>query len=422
MRTPAFSTCQHLHICVLTRVAMQHGVGGGMERHAETLRQGLVSRGHRVTTITTPHPQGVQQQRDTLGATYFVGSGRPLVYSRAWWRASTAQLLDLHARDPFDVVVGHGKAVYAYLAQRRRFPTTQQIPVVVITHNNIIRDFQQQLTQVRHRPLGVLRWVPRGLKLYVDDLRYLPLAERITALSDSTGDALRHWFRLDQKRITVIFNGVDVEACLAAQGQRPSWRRHLLLADDTVLIVAIGRLVNDKGHQYLIDAFASLTSGTHTPLCQLVIAGDGPLRAALQAQAQQRGVARDVTFLGHVAHDEALALMQAADVMAHPSLVEGLPLTLLEAMACGRPIIASQVGAIAQWLVDGVSGLLIPAANSSALTHALSKLVGNPHFGARLGEQAQHTLRARGDQRLMVEQFEAVLSSAAAAGAKPSGG
>src|SRR5690348_12177586 len=202
------SPSSHLHICMLTRSVMHHQAGGGMELQTEVLRQGLVERGHRVTMITTPHPNGHAHVKDAWGETLFAGAGAPAVYTRDWWQASLATLLQAHARDPIDVVAGHGKAAYNYLGMRRHLPAAQQIPTVVITHNTIIIDMRAQLGMLRRRPQAVARWLPRGMAYFLDDRRRLPLADAITTLGEEHARSLLPWFSVDPDRIAVIPNGV----------------------------------------------------------------------------------------------------------------------------------------------------------------------------------------------------------------------
>ena len=402
-----------MRICMLTRAVLAHNLKGGMELHAEMLRQGLSERGHQVTVITTPHPQGITVLSDAWGETHFVGNDAPASYSPHWWTESLKTLFKLHSASPFDVVAGHGKAAYAYLGTRSRLAAEQRLPVVVITHNNIICDFQQQLSQCFHRPLSVLRWMLRGIALYADDLRRLRHAECITALSELTGQALRQWFLLDPARIAVILNGINLATLVAGEAQRQRIRQRLGIADDTWLILAVGRLVPDKGHRYLIDALTRAEVRRTGQSFRLVLVGDGPLRNELQAQARSRGLEQQITFAGLLPHDEVPGWLWAADIAVLPSLAEGLPLSLLEAMACGRPVIASRVGAVANVLKDGVSGLLVHAGQPASLASALAELLSNRILARQLGERAQSYARASFDQQRMIEQFEQVFLQAA---------
>lgn len=400
-----------LHICMLSRSVMQHQTGGGMELHAEVLRQGLVERGHRVTVITTPHPNGAPREEDAWGETLFVGTGAPGAYTRDWWQASLESLIHKHADDPIDVVAGHGKAAYAYLGARSRLPVGQRIPTVVITHNTIVSELRAKVAQLARRPQSVARWAPRGVAYYLDDRRRLPMADAITATTEENALDLRRRFPLDPDRVAVIANGVDVAKLNAGASSRESVRRRLGVTPEnqgTRIILTLARLVRDKGQQYLLDALAMPEMQAHRGAIRVVFAGDGPARGKLAAQVEALGLQDIVTFLGRVAHDEVAGLLAAADIVVLPTVSEGMSLSLLEAMACGRPVIASDIPAIASFIEDGVTGRITPVARPEALAQALVELLTNREYAQRLGAQGQAYVSARYDQRHMVEGYERV--------------
>lgn len=406
-------TSGHLHICVMSRAVVQHQTGGGMELIAEVLRHGMVERGHRVTTITTPHPQGMTSARDEWGETLFVGTGAPGVYTRDWWRASMDALLRVHAQDHIDVLVGQGKAAYAYLGARRRLPAVDRIPTTVITHNTIISDLRAQLAQLRRQPKTVARWAPHGVAYFLDDRRRLPLADAITALTEEHARSLRRWFSLDPARVTVIPNGVDLAALAEGTSQRASVRQRLGADDQTRIIMVLARLAPDKGQQHLLDAVVRPEMQPFRRLVRVVLVGDGPARDELVSQATALGLRDSVVFVGRVPHGEVPGLLAAADLVVLPSISEGMSLSLLESMASGRAVIASNIPAIASVVEDGVTGVLVPVAQPAGLARALAGLLANPQRAVQLGAQAHAYVAAHFDQRAMVAAYEGVFLRAA---------
>jgi|CXWL01.1.fsa_nt_gi glycosyltransferase involved in cell wall biosynthesis len=158
------------------------------------------------------------------------------------------------------------------------------------------------------------------------------------------------------------------------------------------VVLSVGQLTPAKGHQLLIDAF--LASSVDHPDARLAIVGDGPLASNLRAQAEACGLADRVLFLGHRA--DALRFIAAADVFVQPSLSEGMPNAVMEAMMLGRCIVATRVGATPDLLEDGVHGLLAhPAAQD--LARALGRALTDPELRIRLGAAA----------RVRAEQFSA---------------
>ncbi len=410
------SPSSHLHICMLTRSVMHHQAGGGMELQTEVLRQGLVERGHRVTMITTPHPNGHAHVKDSWGETLFAGAGAPAVYTHDWWQASLATLLQAHAHDPIDVVAGHGKAAYTYLGMRRHLPAAQQIPTVVITHNTIISEMHAQFAQLHRRPQSVARWLLRATAFFLDDRRRLPLADAITTTTEENAQDIRRWFSPKSSQVTVIPNGVDIAMFMAGEAFRDSFRQQLGAAGNEVrIIVVLARLVRDKGQHYLLDALALPAMQPFRDTVRVVLAGDGPARKSLASQVEALGLQDSVLFLGRVPHDEVAGLLAAADIVALPTISEGMSLSLLEAMASGRPVVASDIPAIASFVEDGVTGRIVPVAQPAALARALVALLDNSADAAKLGARGRAYVAARYDQRTMVAGYERVFLHAAGA-------
>jgi glycosyltransferase involved in cell wall biosynthesis len=388
-----------------------------MERHTEVLRRGLVRRGHRVTTITTPHPEGASVVTDEWGETRFVPDGAPGAYSREWWWASVDALIHLNQQRPVDVVVSQSGAAFGYLRERARLPEVERLPLVLVTHGSIVNDLEEQLKYLTRRPHSVLRWLVGAAPYVVRDARHLRQAEAITALSPLVRARLCRWLRLDPARVTVIPNGVDVRQCLEAAPQRAATRTCLGIGDGATVILAIGDFVTRKGFHHLLNACAHLTQGRGTPslaagALRVVLVGDGGMASELRARAARCDLADRVTFTGRVPHEQILSLLWAADVVAIPSLEEGVPFVLLEAMACARPIVATPVGGIPSIVADGQTALLVPPGQPTALAQALARLIADRALASQLGSRAQARVRAEFDQELMIDRYEAVARDA----------
>jgi glycosyltransferase involved in cell wall biosynthesis len=180
-------------------------------------------------------------------------------------------------------------------------------------------------------------------------------------------------------KIEVIRNGIDIERF--QQRPDPELRRALAAGSDDVVFVTTARLDLQKGLDVLLRA-AKVVEGA-----RFVIAGAGAERARLESQAAALGVHERVQFLGHRA--DVPALLAAADAFVLPSLFEGTPLALLEAMAAGKPIVTSAIPGTDEIVTDGETGLLVRAGNSDALADALRRIVAEPELRARLGAAAR---------------------------------
>ncbi len=174
----------------------------------------------------------------------------------------------------------------------------------------------------------------------------------------------------DPEQMKVIHYGLDLAGYdqRLSTSSRQAVREVFGLKPTECVFISAGRLEEQKGHRYLIDAFAQIHS--HFPQARLWIVGEGSLRLQLTRQIQQHGIADRVSLLGW--RSDLPQLLNAADVFVFPSLWEGFGLVLLEAMAARLPVIASRISAIPEIVEDGVIGRLLPARDVAALTEALT--------------------------------------------------
>lgn len=179
---------------------------------------------------------------------------------------------------------------------------------------------------------------------------------------------------------SVIPSAVD-PASLHPAREREQIRRELSLSEDVCCLLVLATLVRRKGIDVLLDALALLRDGQEEgPI--VLIAGEGEERATLEERARRHGLAR-VRFLG--LRDDKAELLAACDALVLPSRREGLGVAALEAMACGRPVLASRVGGLAETVRDGETGLLVAPEDPDALAEAIARLLGDVALRERLG-------------------------------------
>jgi glycosyltransferase involved in cell wall biosynthesis len=199
------------------------------------------------------------------------------------------------------------------------------------------------------------------------------LVDRYLAVSEAMATELRE-FVARPGRVSAVRNAIDVERFAQAA---PGLRAELGGDDGRVLVLTLARLDFQKGLEFLIDAVREV------PGALFLLAGDGPDRSALESRARECGVEDRVVFLGH--RDDIPELLAACDLFVLPSLFEGLPVSVLEAMAAGKPVVATNIGGTNEAVVDGVTGTLVPAANTGALATAISLLACDPARRAVMG-------------------------------------
>jgi glycosyltransferase involved in cell wall biosynthesis len=201
-------------------------------------------------------------------------------------------------------------------------------------------------------------------------------------------------------RVVRIYNGVAPEHYRCSAQDAAAARAALNIPTGRFLVAAFCRLSAEKGLFTLLEAVA-LNSGSGI---QYLIAGSGPLEAELKARASALGVEKDVTFAGFV--ENPVPLLCAADMVVLPSLREGFPVALLEAMAAGKPVAASRIEGVDESVEDGRSGLLVPAGDAMALAAAIKRLSSDTAAAQAMGRHGSESVLANFSEARMIEAHQ----------------
>ncbi|MDB5108590.1 MAG: glycosyl transferase, partial [Candidatus Binatus sp.] len=181
--------------------------------------------------------------------------------------------------------------------------------------------------------------------------------DAVAAISEGVAESLTA-AGVSRSNITVIPSGVDCERFRSpTHDERARARAALDIADDDLIVSAVGALEERKGHRYLIEAIASLAKSPGVERLKCYIAGSGALRTELEGQIQQLGCAGQMKLLGRI--DDSRELLWASDIFAMPSLKEGLGVAMLEAMACALPGVASNVGGLREVVDPERTGITV---------------------------------------------------------------
>ena len=238
----------------------------------------------------------------------------------------------------------------------------------------------------------------------------------LTACSDDLRDRMIA-LGADATRAVTIPYGVDPRRFRPDEALRAEGRRAMGAAPGDLVLFTAGRFVRKKGFEYLIDAVAKLAP--RWPALRLVIGGGGDLEAELRARAVERGVAGRVGFPGVLAQDAVAACLAGADLAVVPSVrddagnVDGLPNTVMEALASGTALIATRVGGIPSVVEHGRTGWLVAERDAGALEAALDGLLADPHARAAIGSAARADVLRRRTWPMVAEAFEQVYDRAA---------
>ncbi len=192
------------------------------------------------------------------------------------------------------------------------------------------------------------------------------------------------------KQIRVLHNGCDFINNSFKEDDRVKIRKNIGISDNESVIIFVGALMRDKGVYELINAFTKI-SAKH-PAVQLIILGEGPENNSLNKIISNNRLNNKIHLIGSHPHDEVYLWLKASDLFVLPTYNEGLPNALLEAMACGLPVIASKVGGIPEVVKDGENGILIAAKNAGALYQALDQMLLNVNLSKGMGKKGKELI------------------------------
>lgn len=240
---------------------------------------------------------------------------------------------------------------------------------------------------------------------YVQQRFVATRVDRYIAVSHEVAARLGQIFRIPARKITVVHNGIPLSSF-----NRPAnaaLRTALTGSTARPIVLTAARLAEQKGLCYLLKAAALV------PEAIFVLAGEGPERANLEAQVGELGLNKRVLFLGY--RQDVPDLLACCDLFVLPSLFEGLPLSILEAMAANKPVVASAVGGNDEAIVHGETGLLVPPADPTALAAAIQTVLSDSGLGRRLAAAGQARVHEHFSAEAMVRQvahiYEEVLST-----------
>lgn len=377
-----------MRVCIVTIAGEMHGIGG-MQRHTSDLSRGLVEAGHDVEVITNGHPDGISEQWHG-GARWRFADSSGAQLGSSWLRGSYEAFRAAHAERPFDVI--HSESTCALGLVRQG--VHREVPVTAKYHGNFVGIAKANARRAlrRHTPKAVAKearsflwtctqhfprgnwWRFHGFESMVPSRQQL----RDTCLSHLVSPAHMH----------VVPNGVDT--AIFHPRDRDETRAELGLGPEPI-VLALGRLDREKGNHTAVSALAQLD-----PPIRLVIVGDGPDRGRLEALADSLGVADRVTFAGSQPTDVVARYLAVSDAFVLlTELNEGAPMVLVEAMATGVPVIASDIAQIAEVVNrNGENGFLVRPGDLAGTVSALRTITVDPARGRAVGSRGRERVLA----------------------------
>lgn len=235
--------------------------------------------------------------------------------------------------------------------------------------------------------------------------RLTPITDAFIAVADAHGTFLREFEGFPADRVHVIRNGIDCDRFRPDPDSRQRLCAELGLDEQTPLVGIVAALRPEKNHAMLLEVASQLRS--LTPPIHWLIVGDGPEREGLENLAGRLGVGEQVHFLGTRADTERI--LPALDLFTLCSLNEASPVSILEALSCGVPVVATDVGSVKESILEGKTGRLVPAGDPRAMAVAVEQLLEQPELRRQMGQAGRSHVQQTGSLDAMVRGYEELL-------------
>ncbi|MCC6585165.1 MAG: glycosyltransferase [Bryobacterales bacterium] len=339
-----------MNICLFTDIS---GLGGG-ELWALRATRELVRQGHRVS-IVCPYrghffQRCLEQGLDVFG------------YQNLGLEASQESVRHFLARRRVDVI--YCTVIGAFLEARFLEQAAERVGGAIV----VLKTGLPPMARLTPESYGA----GAGARV-----------RRLHVVSEATRQSFVEWYPAFDSFTEVRLEGIEADTFRPKPERRAADRAQWGIAPEDILIAAAARLTPLKGLDNLLLALGEIAR--ESPHVRLVIAGDGEDRGRLAKLAHHLGIAEKVEFAGHL--ERVAPLLNAADLFCHPSLADGLPNSVVEALAAGLPVVGSSVGAIPELLGNG-AGMVTPVHDIKALIAALRKLIASPEIRAEMGAEA----------------------------------
>jgi glycosyltransferase involved in cell wall biosynthesis len=357
----------------MPRILLVHQpTGGGVGRHVSDLATGLAERGCDVTLCGPARPMG--ELRGAQGVNHIRLDLHRAITLRTDLVALARFAAIVRSVNP-DLIHAHSSKAGAIARLGRLMHP--RVPVLYTPHGyafagHFSRELERHAYRVIERILA-------------------PLASRVLCVCEAEGRLARTVGPAN--RVRVVHNGIE------PVGDGPIDPQMAALARRGPVVCALTQLRPGKGLETLIDALPTVLA--KHPTVQVAIGGEGPDIDALRSRAHLRGVSDAVHFLGRC--EQPLEVLRGSQIFVHPSWAESFPYVILEAMAVGLPIVASDVGGISEALIDGESGTLVPPDQSQALSHALVATLSDLDRRRSMGDAARSRLEGHFTLEAMIE-------------------
>jgi len=374
-----------MNICIFSdwlEEEHKHKKVGGVERHVSTLVKGLLKRGHDITIITSKHPRGIEKKQYKKLKIFYTQieiKRNPLSNFRHFKEAINI-FKKINVKEKFDIIHTQSDLIWWYLKNVKK--TT---PTVTTLHRTIINEFK---SSIRSKPYLAPFWVFLLPLYHFIGRFYLKKSDKLICVSLILMKDVIKQYRVPKAKIEIIFNGIDIKKFKPKDNSRIKNLRKKYATKQEKIILYIGSLIKQKGCHILIKSFSDILKKEKN--LKLVIGGSGPYYKNLKNLIENLRLENKVIFVGKIDSKDTVNYYNIADIFVFPTLrIESFGLVSAEAMSCGKPVIASKIGAISDVITNFKDGILVKPNNLEELRKNILKVLNNKTLVKRLSENAR---------------------------------
>ncbi len=366
---------------------------GGAQKAMLQLANGLILRGHKVTVATM----------------YDKGNFIPLFEEKYGVNIINLQMKKVGGRNPFvQIHRSFNGLINLYLLMRREgfdvVQTFTHYSNILVPPLGALAHCKAVITSERSSLIGDHGWVRLLDKIVTNS----GMVKKMVAVSEATRQYCNEQMGIKMEKSTAILNGIDIDSLATGGRNSNGWsndlRKELGIHENSLITSVVGRLHRQKGHEVLIKAVSRIVNKTSK--IQVLFVGDGPLKEELQNMIAEYRLQKTILLLGN--RIDINDILGISDVFVLPSLWEGLPNAILEAMAAKLPVIATDVGGTKEVVVDGKTGLLVPPGDVDSLEKCLYWMIQDAEKREEMGKVGYQRILDNFTLKINIDKFESL--------------
>lgn len=387
-----------MKVCMLARSIPSH-VKGGIEDHIFTLCQELVKKGQDVTIITTQHPQGIEYEVIDGIKIYYLKGTIPGRHSQAREKLSIEKFLDLHQKEKFDIIHCQGWLIKGI--------DKLNLPIVLSLHGTSIDEIKTAWnvlitsTNLKMIFISILK-ILFHIYTYLLGVKWIKKARGIIATSNEQKKILLEKYKVKKDKLYVVYNGIDIDLFIAQSSDLELLNKYGIKKDKEKVILCVARIIKEKGIQNIVKAMPNILK--KVPSCKLLIVGDGKYRPELEKIVDRLGLQENIIITGLVPYEDLPQFYNLCDIFVNSTIrINGYDLTILQSMACRKPVVISNIGSVPTVITNYEDGILVPPGNIILLANAVIELLNNKELADRIAQKAREKIINKFSLESMVE-------------------